>query len=232
MRIRRSLLSQVAAFLNLAMARNQLSSLRDKYLFDLLSSDKHRELSHIYNSRFDKKSIQITPQEGNMIACLLNLHKAKTIVEIGSFSGYSTAWLASVLPKDGRLISIEVNKENFRRTSANLRSLPNFKQITLINEAFDKHSKNHLKELEIDCFFLDAKKIDYCNYLDLCYPLLRKGGVILADNVFAFGNVFKNGCVDKTTNSIRNFNKMISDKKRFITTIIPTKEGLALVIKR
>jgi predicted O-methyltransferase YrrM len=124
----------------------------------------------------------IGPVKGEIIAGIIKKYKPKNILEIGTLYGYSAILMADMLPEDGRLITIEVNK-----LVADI-ARKNIADAGLLNKKIDVIVANALEiipklDLKFDLLFLDAAKNEYLKCLKLSEEKLKKGSVIVADNV-------------------------------------------------
>lgn len=166
--------------------------------------------------------------QGRFLSLLSNLVQAKTIVEIGTYTGYSTLSLAEGLTDNGKIHTIDHNEE-----------------LVSIQERFFKKSKfynkiiRHLgKALEVistidgpyDLVFIDADKENYDLYFEAVLPKMKKGGLIISDNVMWSGKVLSevNNAIDKKTLALKKFNKKLMIDYRVQTTLLPLRDGLTL----
>jgi predicted O-methyltransferase YrrM len=156
--------------------------------------------------------------------------RPKRILEIGTFTGYSTLCLAEGLEKNGRIDTIDNNFELKKIQSSffNLSKLQNqINQFTC--DALEILPK--LKD-KYDLIFLDADKKNYLNYLNLIIPLLKKKGVLVSDNVLWSGKVLnKKKNKDIETEVLKKFNQQLSNHKNLQTVILPIRDGISLSIK-
>ncbi|NHJ00984.1 MAG: O-methyltransferase [Candidatus Heimdallarchaeota archaeon] len=137
-----------------------------------------------------KRSLAITPEEGQFLFNLVIATQAKTIIEIGTSFGYSTIWLgAAAKPNGGKVITYELIEEKARIARLNLRKaeLEDYVEIITSN-AFLEIPK---LEKRIDIVFLDADKQDYINFIELLLPKLKIGGIILSDNILDCPHIHK-----------------------------------------
>ena len=177
-------------------------------------------------------NISIHPEEGKLLQLLIRLGHVKKIVEIGTFAGYSTLWMANALPPDGHLWTIEKDTERAARARKNLQDQEN---ITLL----EGDALSILPDLEkhgpFDMVFIDADKIHYTDYLDWTEIHVRKDGVIVGDNTFLFDAVWKEGDInrvrDTARQSMRAFNLRLADPKKYTSILLPTEEGLTIAVK-
>jgi predicted O-methyltransferase YrrM len=172
--------------------------------------------------------------QGQLLRMLVQMTGATRILELGTFTGYSAICLASALPANGHLDTLELNDE----------------LEDLILEGFEKAGLEDKIQLHIgdcketvlrlkdegkmyDIVYIDANKREYCEYYDLVFDMIRPGGLILADNVIWDGKVCQNPLPqDKQTQSIVRFNDMISADPRVESVIIPLRDGLNVIRKK
>ena len=161
-----------------------------------------------------------------MISCMI---QPKTILEIGTYTGYSAICLAEGLQNDGKIITIDVNEElvGFVR---------NFFEQSPFKNKIDFRLGNALEIIPdlpetFDLVFIDADKINYKNYYDLVFEKVRKGGFIIADNVLWSGKVIEFDKKDKETEAIRKFNLKVQADNRVENVLLAVRDGLLFVRK-
>ena len=167
---------------------------------------------------------------GRFLSVISKIIRPKRILEIGTFTGYSTLCLAEGLEKNGKIDTIDNNFELKKIQSYffNLSKLQNqINQFTC--DAIEILPK--LKD-KYDLVFLDADKKNYLNYLNLIIPLLKKKGVLVSDNVLWSGKVLnKKKNKDIETEVLKKFNQQLSNHKNLQTVILPIRDGISLSIK-
>ena len=171
--------------------------------------------------------------QGQLMRMIVQISGAKNILELGTFTGYSAICLASALPQDGHLDTLELNDEledlileGFERAGLEDR-------ISLhIGDCKDSIRKLGAEGRCYDIVYIDANKREYCEYYELVFDMVRPGGLILADNVLWDGKVCQNPLPqDKQTLGIAAFNDMVSADPRVESVIIPLRDGLNLIRK-
>ena len=178
--------------------------------------------------------------QGRVLSMLSQMIKPKRILELGTFTAYSALCLAEGLTEDGELITIEHNDELEDAIRRNLALSPLGEKIKLvIGDA--KSVLQQLKEESVKCkdedkdtgfdlVFIDADKKEYCDYLDLVLPLMRKGGWILADNTLWDGHIIDPAYdKDKQTLALRAFNDKVAQDPRLEKVILPLRDGLTII---
>lgn len=174
------------------------------------------------------------PVQGRFLKMIVEMCGARRVLELGSFTGYSGICLASGLPEDGHLDTLEINDEledlileGFSR--AGLRE-----RISLhIGDCLETLKRFREEGREpYDLVFIDANKRDYPEYYELVFDLVRPGGWILADNVLWDGKVALDPMPqDRQTLGIDNFNRRVASDPRVESVIIPIRDGLNLIRK-
>ena len=166
--------------------------------------------------------------QGRVLSMLSQMIQPKRILELGTFTGYSALCLAEGLTEDGELVTLEHNDEMEDAIRRNLGLSPLGEKVKLvIGDA--KESLQRLKG-EFDLVFIDADKKEYCDYLDLVLPLMRKGGWILADNTLWDGHIVDPAYdKDKQTVALRAFNDKVAQDERLEKVILPLRDGLTII---
>jgi predicted O-methyltransferase YrrM len=166
--------------------------------------------------------------QGRVLSMLSQMIQPKRILELGTFTGYSALCLAEGLTEDGELVTLEHNDEMEDAIRRNLGLSPLGEKVKLvIGDA--KESLQRLKG-EFDLVFIDADKKEYCDYLDLVLPLMRKGGWILADNTLWDGHIVDPAYdKDRQTVALRAFNDRVAQDERLEKVILPLRDGLTII---
>jgi len=183
--------------------------------------------------------------QGQIMRMLVQLSGAKRILELGTFTGYSAICLASALPEDGHLDTLEINDEledlileGFER--ADLSDRINLHIGDCKDTLRRLRCEMGLEEggqadpaMQYDLVYMDANKREYCEYYELLFDMVRPGGLILADNVLWDGKVCENPMPqDKQTLGIARFNDMVSADPRVESVILPLRDGLNLIRRK
>ena len=207
-----------------------------EYLLDH-SVHEHEVLKKIRheNSQDHLTSImQITPDQGQFMALLIKLLNAKRVLEVGTSTGYSSLVMALALPKDGQLVTCDLNVEATNKAQQYWNEAEVNKKITLHQAAALDSLNFFIKEGLAETFdlaFIDADKINYGNYFEACMKLVRAGGLIIIDNVLWGGAVVDNSDNQAETMAIRELNAKLLDDPRVEISMLPISDGLTLARK-
>ena len=166
--------------------------------------------------------------QGRFLSMISKIIRPKRILEIGTFTGYSTLCLAEGLEKNGRIDTIDNNFELKKIQSY-------FFNLSKLQNQINQFTCDAIKILpklkdKYDLIFLDADKKNYLNYLNLITPLLKKKAVLISDNVLWSGKVLKNN-KDVETEILKKFNQRLSNNKNLETVLLPIRDGISLSIK-
>lgn len=174
--------------------------------------------------------------QGQLMRMLALMSGARRILELGTFTGYSAICLASALPEDGHLDTLELNDELEDLILEGFEKAGLADRISLhigdCKETLQKMRSEMSGEL-YDIVYIDANKREYCEYYELVFDMIRPGGLILADNVIWDGKVCQNPLPqDKQTLSIVRFNDMVAKDHRVESVILPIRDGLNVIRKK
>ena len=191
-------------------------------------SDLHVRLREETYRVMDRPQMQVDVIEGRFLKMLVRLTGARTILEIGTFTGYSALMMAEGLPDDGRLITCEVDPKAEGIARRHFSESPHGSKITLrMGPALET-----IKTLSgpLDLVFIDADKGNYSNYYEASLPLLKPGGLIVADNVLWSGKVLDPK--DADDHAIVAFDRMIQSDPRVENVCLTVRDGMMLACKR
>lgn len=174
--------------------------------------------------------------QGQLMRMIAQMCGAKRILELGTFTGYSAICLASALPEDGHLDTLELNDELEDLILEGFEKAGLENKISLhIGDCKEtlRRIRSEIKDDLYDIVYIDANKREYCEYYDLVFDMVRSGGLILADNVIWDGKVCQEPLPqDKQTLSIVRFNDMVSKDRRVESVILPIRDGLNVIRKK
>ena len=209
-------------------------------IYDYLQAVSVREPEVLKRLREETASMpnstmQISPDQGQFMALLVQLINASKTLEIGVFTGYSSLSVALALPPDGKVIACDVSDEYTQvarrywteagvADKVSLRLAPALETLDgLINDG---------QVGTFDFAFIDADKGNYDGYYERALKLVRTGGLIAIDNVLWGGKVADDNAQDADTVAIRALNEKLLDDQRVSLSLLPIADGLTLALKR
>ncbi|WNH13306.1 O-methyltransferase [Thalassobellus suaedae] len=171
------------------------------------------------------------PYQGRVLSMISKLKNPKTILELGTFTGYATLCLAEGMQKDGEIHTIDVNEE-----------LVDFQRKYFDKSEYGHQIHQHLgSALDVipkldktfDLVFIDADKPNYVNYFHAIIDKLNTGGIIISDNVLWHGKVIEVlDPKDKSTKAVLDYNTLLKEDPRIETVLLPIRDGLTVSRKR
>jgi predicted O-methyltransferase YrrM len=212
----------------------------DATLYDYLLQHSLREPDVLRELRsatmaLPESNMQIAPEQGQFMALLVELAGALRILEIGSFTGYSALWMGLALPEDGRIVACDLNREWTDMAARYWKRAGVRERIDLrIGPALDTLDALLAdgRANSFDLAFVDADKANYLHYYERCLQLLRRGGLLLFDNVLWDGKVADAEVQDADTVAIRELNRTLHRDQRISLSLVPIGDGLTLARKR
>lgn len=208
----------------------------NKEIYNYINNHSSNESDILYELRRETELKCLNPImlsgkiQGNFLAIISKLIKPFNVLEIGTYTGYSTLCIAKGLNPEGMIHTIDKNEE----------------LLQIQNKYFEKSGlRNQIKQytgdalaiipklkFDFDMVFLDADKENYVKYLELISPILKPGGVLLTDNVLWHGKILESSeNQDRVTRLIDNFNKKILEDKSLKTVMLPIRDGISLTLK-
>lgn len=180
-------------------------------------------------------NMQISVHQGQQLALLARTVNARIAVEVGTFTGYSALCVAEVLPKGGKLYCCDVSEEwtAIARRYWRKAGVEDRIELTIAPAlgTLDRLLKRGLAG-KVDLAFIDANKEDYPAYYERCLKLVRKGGLILVDNVLWAGSVADPKDKDADTKAIRTLNAKLKSDKRVDLALSSVGDGMTIALKR
>jgi len=182
-----------------------------------------------------RRSMQISPEQGQFMALIARLIGARRCLEVGVFTGYSSLATALALPDDGSIVACDVSEE---WTSVARR----YWQQAGVTHKVELHIAPATDTLDallaqgqagtFDFAFIDADKTNYLAYYERTLALLRTGGLVLVDNTLWSGKVADPEVADADTVALRHFNEVLHRDERVDLSLLPVGDGLTLARKR
>ncbi|KAJ4803760.1 Caffeoyl-CoA O-methyltransferase 1 [Rhynchospora pubera] len=212
--------------------RKQVVSLTPQLYHYVLSNilrDLREETSTMHGSQ-----MQVSPDQAQLLAMLVQIMGAKKCIEVGIYTGYSSLAVALALPDSGRLVAcerdgrcLEVAKRFYEQAGVSHKvDVRHALAVDTLNSLILSGETN-----SYDFAFVDADKRMYNEYFELLFQLVRTGGLIIMDNVLWHGKVADPGVNDPKTVSLRNFNRKILEDKRISISMVPIGDGMTICRK-
>lgn len=177
--------------------------------------------------------------QGELLKLLVQISGARRVLEIGAFTGYSSICMASGLPSDGHIDTLEINDELEELMREAWERAGVSSMITLhIGDAKQTLAELAASEKDTtdgiyDMAFIDANKREYCEYYELVMPMLKKGGIIVADDVLWDGKVYADPLPhDAQTTGLLKFNDMVVNDPRVEVVVLPLRDGISIIRKK
>jgi predicted O-methyltransferase YrrM len=170
--------------------------------------------------------IAVTADVGRLLKILVAMTEGKLAIELGTLAGYSGIWIARGLAEDGKLITVEYEDKHADFAQAEFEKADVADKVELVRgAALDvlPEIARRVGENSVDFVFIDARKSEYLDYLRLVKPLIKSGGMLVADNVYATGA----GWIDEG-HGTDEFNRAIANDPGFDAVATPMREGVLI----
>jgi O-methyltransferase len=180
-------------------------------------------------------AMQVLPEEGQFLTLLVAAIGARQVLDIGTFTGYSSLSMARALPPSGRVVTLDIAAKWPSIADPYWRRAGVADRIDLrIGDA--RETLNHLLDEDgpesFDLAFVDADKVGYATYYEAALKLVRPGGLIVLDNTLFFGRVLDPAAQDPDTVAIRELNSALRGDPRVDISMLPFADGVTLLRKR
>jgi predicted O-methyltransferase YrrM len=207
----------------------QINDKLQKYIddFSLELHPVQLEIINYNKTLGDIKRMQIDPTQCHFLHLIIKISKIKNVLEIGTFTGLSALSISLALPEDGKLIALDKNeKTNELALKFFKKAKQDHKIKTIVKPALE--TLEELNKNQFDMIFIDADKMNYKQYYEKSLELIKKGGLIIIDNVLWHGEVADEKNNDKFTINIREFNKFVNEDSRVEQIIMPLGDGMTI----
>jgi predicted O-methyltransferase YrrM len=212
----------------------------EQHIYNYLQSVSVREPEILQQLRQETdqhplSQMQISPEQGQFMALLVQLVGANKTLEVGVFTGYSSLVVALALPPSGKVVACDVSEEYTAIARRYWQQAGVADKIDLhiapAMDTLDRLLANQEAET-FDFAFIDADKSSYDGYYERALQLVRVGGLIAIDNVLWSGRVADPEVQDNRTNTIRALNQKLHQDSRITLSLVPIADGLTLALKR
>jgi caffeoyl-CoA O-methyltransferase len=189
------------------------------------------ELRARTQAELSSPQMQVGPVEGALLRLLVGLSGAKRVLELGTFSGYSTLCMAEAMPDDGRLVTCDIDEVATAVAREFFARSPHGRKIDVrIGPALRTLAELAAAGARFDLAFIDADKTNYPAYYEAVLALLPTGGLLVADNTLWSGRVLAPS--DDEDRAIARFNARVHDDDRVDHVLLSVRDGVMLARKR
>lgn len=196
-------------------------------------SDALKQIVHTTHIEMINPRMMSGHIQGRVLSMFSQMIRPQRILELGTFTAYSTLCLAEGLADDGTLVTLEHNDELEDMILRNLALSPLGEKVQLVIGDAMQWLAAQSSDWLYDLVFIDADKREYSAYLDAVLPLVRPGGWILADNTLWDGHIIEEAYdKDKQTLALRAFNDKVAQDERLEKVILPLRDGLTIIRKK
>lgn len=184
--------------------------------------------------RMPQANMQISAEQGQFLALLLEIMGARRVIEVGTFTGYSALWMAEAIGPEGLLVACDVSDEwtAVARRYWGMADVQDRISLRLGDARDTLQALLQESRGTWDLVFVDADKSGYAAYAELAHALLREGGVLAVDNTLWSGKVLELEGADADTAAIHAFNQALVGDERWTVSLLPIGDGLTLARKR
>lgn len=201
----------------------------ERYVYAMLP-ERDEVLAHMEAEAVKRNVPIVGPAVGRVLHQLALISGAKNVFELGSAIGYSTIWWARAVGKDGQVTYTDSDHKNANEARGYFEKAGVADRIAIkVGDALELLSE---EKKEFDIIFCDIDKEDYPRALRLALPRIRKGGLLVADNVLWSGRVAEKDPKEASTKAIQEFNRLLYSSAELFTTILPIRDGVAVAVKR
>jgi predicted O-methyltransferase YrrM len=215
---------------------SETSSLVTEQHFEYIASHTQREDGFLRRLKDAARAagippIWIAPEQASFTQILLRVARATEVVEVGTLAGYSAIVMARALPEHGRVRTIEIVPAHAEFARKWVAQSDVAGRVEVIEGAGMDVLKTFADD-SADAAFLDADKKSYPLYLRECLRIVRRGGLIMVDNAFAFGELFAESPKDPEVSAVRSFNEHMAQVEGLQSVIVPLGDGVWVGVRR
>jgi caffeoyl-CoA O-methyltransferase len=194
-------------------------------------SPLHAELRERTQAELRWPNMQVGRVEGALLRLLVGLTRARNVLEIGTFSGYSSLCMAEALPEHGKLVTCDIDPVATTMARSVWAKSPHGTKIDLrLGPALETLAGLRAEGRSFELVFIDADKVNYERYYDACWDLLPSGGLVVADNTLWSGRVVDPQ--DDDDRAIARFNARVHADPRVDHVLLSVRDGIMLARKR
>ena len=202
-----------------------------------VSKEEDFDYARELGQKEDVPPIALTATGGKLLSMILKFKGAKKVVEVGTLFGYSGLWIAEAVGADGKLYTMESSPKNVEVAKKAFEHYGVSDRVEIVRGAAANELPKISEHGPFDAIFIDADKSNYPTYLDWAEKNIKKGGLIIGDNTYFFGDVHKT--LDEIEErdqkgylGMKEFNERLADSKKYLSVLIPTGEGMTVAEKK
>ena len=192
-----------------------------------ISSESLQAVAASTRAWSEHAELMVDAAEGQLLKMLVALSGARRILEIGTFAGYSALAMAEALPPDGHIDTLELSPEHVAKALEHIARGGQSERIT-VHQGIALDTLMSLQG-PYDLAFIDADKSAYAEYYEAVVPLMRPGGLIVADNVLRHGRILEADSRDPSVTGMREFNDKAATDPRVDTVMLTVRDGVSLI---
>ena len=186
------------------------------------------------SEKLSNQQMLISPDQGALMAMLAQLINAQSYLEIGTFTGYSTLWMALAMPADAQITTIDLSARHLDLAQTYWQEAQVATKITPLIAPAEQSLRQLCGEESnyFDIALIDANKSQYIEYYELCLNLVRPGGLIIIDNVLMYAQVLEDNPRKNYVKILQTLNRLLKDDSRIHLCLLPVGDGMTLARKR
>jgi caffeoyl-CoA O-methyltransferase len=197
------------------------------------NSPERNALAEYTRENINGSHMLIGELEGTFFQYLIMATRAKLILELGTYTGYSALTMAEALPNDGKITSLDINEKTQTVAKEYLQKSCHSHKIELVLQpALDYLADCVKNQKKFDIIFIDADKPAYPKYVEQAKHLICEKGSIIVDNVLWHNKAANLEIQDKQTNAIRQACQLLCNDENFITVMLPIRDGILLATRK
>lgn len=186
------------------------------------------------SEKLSNRQMLITPDQGALMAMIAQLMNAQSYLEIGTFTGYSTLWMALAMPKNAQITTLDLSARHLAMAQSYWDEAGVANKVSTIIAPAEQSLQQLCAEKSnyFDIALIDANKSQYIEYYELCLKLVRPGGLIIIDNVLMYAQVLEENPRKNYVKILQTLNQMLKDDSRIDLCLLPVGDGMTLARKR
>jgi caffeoyl-CoA O-methyltransferase len=197
------------------------------------NSPERNALAEYTRENINGSHMLIGELEGTFFQYLIAATNTKSILELGTYTGYSALTMAEALPNDGKITSLDINEKTHLVAKEHLQKSHHFHKIELVlGPALEYLANCQENRKNFDLIFIDADKPAYPKYVEYAKQLISNNGSIIVDNVLWHNKAANFDIQDKQTNAIRQACQLLANDENFITVMLPIRDGILLATRK